>query len=74
MSSVAPFATTVPEPAPVAPSALTAVTDTMPALMLVAPVYVLLPERISVPVFVLVSDPAPETLPPQVSAVPPEIV
>src|SRR3954469_25373798 len=42
---------------------------TTPALIVVAPVYVLAPERISVPVLVLVSPPAPAAIPPYVSVV-----
>ena len=57
MFNVAPDATVVP--AVVAPRPAAFVTDTVPALMVVAPVYVLAPDSVSVPVPCLISAPEP---------------
>src|SRR6266480_65726 len=55
--TAAPLLTLVPLPVP--PNALLFCTSTMPALTVVAPVYVLVPDKVNVPLPVLVSPPAP---------------
>src|SRR5262249_21300361 len=69
-SSVAPDATVVP--AAFVPSALFAVTATVPAVIVVAPVYVLAFDNVSVPVPCLTSDVAPAIASPAVCGIAPD--
>ena len=67
LSSRAALLATVVPPA-VLPSAVLELTTSVPALMVVTPVYELSPLRVSVPAAILVTAPDPEMFPPKVRA------
>ena len=60
---VAPFATVVDCDAEDPPSALALLAPRIPSFTLVAPVYVFVPDNVSVPVPVFVNEPEPEMMP-----------